>query len=904
MTGISAYLEQQHGVRVAPGGKGLCPFCRRGTFAVRKDDTVGKCFHPGCGQFISQGSLTDGYAGSLYQILDGIKRDCHEQLLRQREPGNGYAYEFLIGKRQIHPDVVRDLGELGAVPPDYNLESAFRPAFQAVQERETNLKSKLEASLAGRLAAKESRQQDNSHEKQKTTSTAEGTTPQEKSWKKELAQLAEQRLFLEEQLGTMKERFISASGWLAFFHTDQFHRVRSIRFRKPYEKKFQSYHPFKTTGLFGHALFRPYQSEEKQALNRLVLVEGEFNLLQIHSLTVRTAQPEGAGSGYANWIGAVGSANTMDIATIQALLATPGAMPRPVIIQDHDDAGDAMVKTLIEKLAVEVVIPPGAGTDIDDFIRGFGKEYNKAVLDVRSLLESRRLVCRPFEAVARQIFVIRQKHGREDQRREFEIHNQVKTVLLKDLAERGKLYYEGSLGYFFLEADKKLIAVDDSDKELSCLLANYKLNATEKTFEFVAEALHVESLTKGRPTRVHRFCWFNPATFTLYLFNHASGIYRITADAIELVDNGTDGVLFLHNRRHEPFAWVDNQEPGNRFHEAITAKINFEVGRLSLREQQTIFGLWFLCTFFRSLLPTRPLLAFIGPKGSGKSHTLRIIGIVLFGGQFDVKNLPDKEGDFDAITTNSHFAAFDNADSRVAWLPDRLAICATGGTVSKRVLFTTNQLADYPIECFIGITSRTPHFQRDDVVDRLLIHRVRRIDEGEFVAEQELLASVLSERNRIMTDVMRQLQDAIRALKATAGRSYKTNFRMADFATFGLRLADAQGSQANMEGIFQRLGQEQAAFTLEGDSLPELLIHWLTDSRNEQRWVDAAVLFQELVSISEVEKLAFKYKSPRSLGQRLGNTEHDLRTVVGVETRADSHLKQKQYRFWKLPVPV
>jgi hypothetical protein len=902
MTSISAYLEQQHGVKVARGGKGMCPFCRRETFAVRKDDSLGKCFHPSCGQFISQGSVIEGYAGSLYQILDAIKRDCHQHLLKQRQPGNGYGYEYLIGERQVHPDVIRDLEELGAVPSGYDLDAAFQPAFLAVEARESEVKAKLDASSTGRQVVQEQRQPDNVQGGDKTKPAIHGKTEQEKSWEKDLVRLVEQRLFLKEKLAKLKERFGSTTEWLAFFHTDEFHRVRSIRFRKPYEKKFQSYHPFKRTGLFGHGLFKMYQSEEKREHNRLIVVEGEFNLLLIHSLSVRTAHAGGAGSGYANWIGAVGSANTIDIATIQGLLATPGAVPRPVIIQDHDDAGDAMVQTLVDKLPVEVAIPPGAGTDIDDFIRGFGKEYTEAVLELRRLLERRCFVCRPFEAVARQIFDIRQKHGKEDQRREFEIHNQVRNVLLKDLAERGKLYHEDSLGYFFFDADKKLIALDDSDKELSCLLAKYGLNATEKVFEFVAEALHVESLTRGRPTRVHRFCWFNPATFTLYLFNHASGIYRITADAVEMVDNGTDGVLFLHNRRHEPFAWVDNQEPGDRFHKAIAAKINFEVSRLSLREQQTIFGLWFLCTFFGSLLPTRPLLAFIGPKGSGKSHTLRIIGIVLFGGQFEVKNLPDKEGDFDAITTNSHFAAFDNADSRVAWLPDRLAICATGGTVSKRVLFTTNQLADYPIDCFIGLTARTPHFQRDDVADRLLIHRVRRIDEGEFVAEQELLASVLSERNRIMTDVMSQLQDAIRALKATAGRSYKTNFRMADFATFGLRLADAQGSQASVEGIFQRLCQEQAAFTLEGDSLPELLSHWLTDPRNEQRWVDAAVLFQELASISEVEKLAFKYKSPRSLGQRLANTEHDLRTVLGVETRADSHFKQKEYRFWKLPV--
>jgi hypothetical protein len=428
VTGISAFLEQHHGVQIVPGGKGLCPFCRRSTFAVRKDDSLGKCFHASCGRFISEGSLASSYAGSLYQILDAIKRDCHEHLLRQRKPGNGYGYEFLVQGRQIHADVVRDLGELGAVPPGYDLAAVFRPAFEALQTREAELKAKLEESLARRLESKEQRQQDHAQGNQKAKPTAKGKTEQEKAWENDLQRLQEQRLFLEEQAGTLRERLGSTAGWLAFFHTDQFHRVRSIRFRKPFEKRFQSYQPFKTTGLFGHALFKLYQGEQKQEQNRLVLVEGEVNLLQIHSLAIRTARGDAGGSWYANWVGAVGSANTVDLDTIQALLRLPGAVRRPVVIQDHDDAGDAMVKSLAEKCTVEVVIPPTRGQDIDDLIRSFGKDYRKALLELQRLLAGRQLVCRPFEAVARQIYEIRQKHGKEDQRREFEVHNQVQAV--------------------------------------------------------------------------------------------------------------------------------------------------------------------------------------------------------------------------------------------------------------------------------------------------------------------------------------------------------------------------------------------------------------------------------------------------------------------------------------------
>src|SRR5262249_29638597 len=38
-SGISEHLDQCHGIKISPGRKGTCPFCRHDTFSVRKDDT-------------------------------------------------------------------------------------------------------------------------------------------------------------------------------------------------------------------------------------------------------------------------------------------------------------------------------------------------------------------------------------------------------------------------------------------------------------------------------------------------------------------------------------------------------------------------------------------------------------------------------------------------------------------------------------------------------------------------------------------------------------------------------------------------------------------------------------------------------------------------------------------------
>jgi hypothetical protein len=148
---------------------------------------------------------------------------------------------------------------------------------------------------------------------------------------------------------------------------------------------------------------------------------------------------------------------------------------------------------------------------------------------------------------------------------------------------------------------------------------------------------------------------------------------------------------------------------------------------LTRADQQWLFRSWLHATLFPELFPTRPILAMIGTMGSGKTSVLRRIGQLLFGPKFQVMGMSDDPKDFDAAVTGEAFVAVDNADADVKWLDDKLAVVATGGTLKRRVLYTTNQLVEFPITAFVGITSRTPHFKREDVADRLLLFHVERL---------------------------------------------------------------------------------------------------------------------------------------------------------------------------------
>ena len=68
---VSTILAESHGITAQPGAKGECPFCHHKTFSIKRDDLLGKCFHPACGRFITP-SRRDGQ--SLHNLPTVLAR--------------------------------------------------------------------------------------------------------------------------------------------------------------------------------------------------------------------------------------------------------------------------------------------------------------------------------------------------------------------------------------------------------------------------------------------------------------------------------------------------------------------------------------------------------------------------------------------------------------------------------------------------------------------------------------------------------------------------------------------------------------------------------------------------------------------------------------------------------------
>ena len=197
--------------------------------------------------------------------------------------------------------------------------------------------------------------------------------------------------------------------------------------------------------------------------------------------------------------------------------------------------------------------------------------------------------------------------------------------------------------------------------------------------------------------------------------------------------------------------------------------------------------------------------------------------------------------------TNSAFVAIDNADTKCEWLNDRSAIVATGGCIKKRELYTTNKMGRNPDPLLSRDHLSHAAVRRDDVADRLLIMKVQRFDA--FKSEKSLLTELLQNRQQIMSEVVYHLQEVVRALRAGQGIDDSGAFRMADFADFAMKVARYAGVEDQVKVIFTKLTHEQSAFTLEGNSIFELLSAWAP--QNAGREVTNADLCKELLELAK-----------------------------------------------------
>jgi hypothetical protein len=361
-TTVSQILLERYTIEAKPGAKAECPFCHRPYFYIKGDDSLGKCFEPSCLRFITLHGPGGSETISLSSVLADIYHDFHQELLRLKDANYvDNAYHYLAHDRKIHPRVIED-AMLGAIPGGgYAVEEKFQPLLESI---------------------------------------AQTPRPKPRGRPKKFKDptLEERVQWMTAQRDKLLDCILKHAGWLAFFYTDAYHRIVAIKFRKPGTRVFTSFKPYKANGLFGHGLFTPYELNGDQTYNEYLLVtEGDLNPLQLQSLLVRRSEALGKDSGYL-FACATGGVDSTDWAAVQRLVKTP------ILVHDHDPAGERWVSNARQLMAVDACTTPLPSNDLDEYIRAFGDRHAEAWDAVKSLLKGRERRHRLYSGTGAEFF--------------------------------------------------------------------------------------------------------------------------------------------------------------------------------------------------------------------------------------------------------------------------------------------------------------------------------------------------------------------------------------------------------------------------------------------------------------------------------------------------------------------
>ncbi len=479
----------------------------------------------------------------------------------------------------------------------------------------------------------------------------------------------------------------------------------------------------------------------------------------------------------------------------------------------------------------------------------------------------------------------------------FRKNRKVAETLLKRLEAKGRFLRCPEGAYYFRRDRREVVPLLTGD-QVGVLLQPYGLNLTENTTQYVIRHVRTEALDRGEACEMHRVAFFNTAANTLYLSQGNGRVLRLDGDAVTPVENGQDGVYFKDEPEWEPWEW-DPAPPAGIVRTHLVDSVHCAGSLSAVEDARRLWEIWLYALFFAEWLMTKPLLALVGPKGSGKTSAFRRLLVLLFGRRVDVTALEGGqrgEEAFIATVTSQRLAAFDNADAKIPWLPDHLARLSTGTEITRRELYTTNTPARFRPCVFVGLTARTPKFRREDVAERTLV-----LPMGELtlkVPEREIVNRVLRHRAALWGELVANLNTIVRRLKRPM-RPMQTSFRVADFADFA-RCSSADAAEWKLRAHALRwMEVQQADFALEEEPLFDALVAWVRQNPT-RGFLPAATLNKELQSAVE-EGARWPYETAQQLGTRLRDLQGALAKFFIVKRSSDRKVKRVLWSFEPLP---
>lgn len=428
----------------------------------------------------------------------------------------------------------------------------------------------------------------------------------------------------------------------------------------------------------------------------------------------------------------------------------------------------------------------------------------------------------------------------------------------------------------------RVIPVDADDERWSYFMDKYfGIQKVASLYDRVTTQIYIRGRREKPSCPVHEQGMLDEKTGTLYVCFSDDIIKIAPFSPLEIVPNGTDGLYFiphqlsqdylldpktLINSHNDPLSFLQDPTPFDEL-ESELARFLFDgvpldpTRQLSPEQMKKIIIAGFLTTFFSNAVGEKPIFYFMGDHDTGKTHLLRKLIYLIFGIKYEVTSMGIDPKDFTNALVNNYFLALDDVQdaehANSTQNAKKLTQCATGGYVKQRVFYTNAQEVNLPFTAWPWISGLQPFDKSPDFLSRVIPIHFRGEVQGNRMGRRELQKYVLQNRESLLADVLRRLQDMVNGNWANREGEYRVPFRMTDWSKIVLRAAEAQDRLDEWMTIFDTLKDIKIAES-EQETLVSAIKLWVIEKQNNGRTLEKDIWFREVQKIAGRERIPIK----------------------------------------------
>jgi hypothetical protein len=330
-----------------------------------------------------------------------------------------------------------------------------------------------------------------------------------------------------------------------------------------------------------------------------------------------------------------------------------------------------------------------------------------------------------------------------------------------------------------------------SSRNFQDWLAKRFFNATGKapSKDSLRQSLQVLEGTArftGEQIRLHnRVAWHEGAIY-YDLADKKGRIIKVTPGHWEILGEGESEDLPILFRRYEHQQAQLTPDPRNSDSELLLRYLHLR------GERNKILFLIYVISCFIPQIP-HPILVLHGPQGAAKSTTARITRRLVDPSVNDVQTLTRKIDQTVQALAQNWFCAFDNISHIDGETSDALCRASTGGTLSKRQLYTDEDTITFELQNCVSLNGINVMVTRPDLMDRALLFEATRIPDEKRKETSEVLKEFDRDRPRILAGIFDTLSKAMEIKPWIKADRLP---RMADFARWGMAINEAIGHGA------------------------------------------------------------------------------------------------------------